>query len=310
MPPAQGLYDPQFESDSCGVAFLADLSGRPSHRIVAQALTALRNLEHRGAAGAEPSSGDGAGMTVQVPDAFLRDAVAFALPDPGGYAVGLGFLPTDAGIATRWLRLVEAVGRRRGSYRARLARGADRSARPRPDCPRRHAGVRATVRGRSGGPDVGTMDLERRAFCVRKVAERRAREAGLDLYFASLSRRTLVYKGMLTTDQLGAFFPDLRDERFASAIALVHSRFSTNTFPSWPLAHPFRYIAHNGEINTIRGNRNWMRTREATAGQRPAAGRHQPAVPDLHAGCQRLGDIRRGARTAAPRPGAACRTPC
>ena len=261
MPPAQGLYDPQFESDSCGVAFVADLRGRPSHGIVAQALTALRNLEHRGAAGAEPSSGDGAGMTVQVPDAFLRDAVEFTLPAKGEYAVGLGFLPTDPVRRDEVVALVASVAADEGltvlGWR---------------DVPTDPQGLGPTARAvmpafaqvfLSGASGDSGQDLERLAFCVRKIAERRARESGLDLYFPSLSCRTLVYKGMLTTDQLGAFFPDLSDQRFASAIALVHSRFSTNTFPSWPLAHPYRYIAHNGEINTIRGNRNWMRTREA-----------------------------------------------
>jgi glutamate synthase (NADPH) large chain len=258
VPPATGLYDPRHESDSCGVALLADLGGRASHRMVTQALAALRNLEHRGAAGAEPESGDGAGMTVQVPDAFLRAVVPFELPPSGDYAVGMAFLPADETARAKVMALVEEVAVEEGlsvlGWR---------------DVPTEPAGLGPTARsvipafaqlfvgGASG------MDLERRVFCLRKVAERRARETSADLYFPSLSARTLVYKGMLTTRQLGTFFADLADERFASAIALVHSRFSTNTFPSWPLAHPYRYIAHNGEINTIRGNRNWMRTREA-----------------------------------------------
>ena len=258
VPPAAGLYDPGHESDSCGVALLADLGGRASHRMVTQALTALRNLEHRGAAGAEPESGDGAGMTVQVPDAFLRAVVPFELPPLGDYAVGMAFLPLDDAARAEVMALVEEAAADEGlsvlGWR---------------DVPIDPAGLGPTARsvmpafaqlfvgGASG------MDLDRRVFCLRKVAERRARETSADLYFSSLSTRTLVYKGMLTTRQLGTFFADLADERFATAIALVHSRFSTNTFPSWPLAHPYRYIAHNGEINTIRGNRNWMRTREA-----------------------------------------------
>ncbi len=258
VPPAQGLYDPRHESDSCGVALLADLRGRASHSMITQALTALRNLEHRGAAGAEPESGDGAGMTVQVPDAFLRAVVPFALPAAGDYAVGLAFLPVDEAARTKAVALVEQVAADEG-----LAILGWR------DVPTDSTGLGPTARavmpafaqlfvgGASG------MDLERRAYCLRKVAEHRAQESAVELYFPSLSSRTLVYKGMLTTGQLGTFFPDLDDPRFATAIALVHSRFSTNTFPSWPLAHPFRYIAHNGEINTIRGNRNWMRTREA-----------------------------------------------
>jgi glutamate synthase (NADPH/NADH) large chain len=260
VPPAQGLYDPAFESDSCGVAFVADLGGRASHSIVRQALTALHNLDHRGAAGAEPSSGDGAGITVQVPDAFLRAVAGLELPPAGHYAVGTAFLPRDCEAAGRVVGIVEQAAAAEGlgvlGWR---------------ELPIDPSGVGPTAssvmpafaqlflhgsRGESG------IALDRLAFAARKVAEHRAREAGLDLYFPSLSSRTVVYKGMLTTNQLGRFFPDLTDVRFASAIGLVHSRFSTNTFPSWPLAHPYRYIAHNGEINTIRGNRNWMHTRE------------------------------------------------
>jgi glutamate synthase (NADPH/NADH) large chain len=259
LPAAQGLYQPERERDACGVAFLADLSGRPSHRIVEQSLQALRNLDHRGAAGAETSSGDGAGITVQVPDAFLRAVAGFALPAAGAYAVGLAFLPPDPARRAEALSLVEAVAAEEG-----LTVLGWRQVPVRPD----GLGAAALsvmphiaqlfVRGQDGEQGLA---LERRAFALRKVAERRAQEDGHELYFPSLSSRTLVYKGMLTTGQLGSFFTDLADERFASAIGLVHSRFSTNTFPAWPLAHPFRYIAHNGEINTIRGNRNWMRTR-------------------------------------------------
>ncbi|GAB2475481.1 glutamate synthase family protein [Jatrophihabitans fulvus] len=260
LPEPQGLYDPQFEHDACGVAFVADQYGRASHRIVEQALTALHNLDHRGAAGAEPSSGDGAGINVQVPDRFLRDVVDFELPERGGYAVGNAFLPAGDE-AEQVVELVETVAASEGltvlGWR---------------DLPTVTDGLGSTARSVMpafrqlfvrGADGAKGMELERRAFALRKVAERRAAEAQLELYFPSLSTRTLVYKGMLTTDQLGVVFPDLRDERFESAIGLVHSRFSTNTFPSWPLAHPYRYIAHNGEINTIRGNRNWMRTREA-----------------------------------------------
>ena len=261
VPPAQGLYDPRAEHDSCGVAFVADLHGRATHKIVQQALTALHNLDHRGAAGAEPSSGDGAGITVQIPDGFLRDVVSFELPAAGSYAVGTAFLPADEAEAELVSDLVEAVAAEEGL----IVLGW----RP---LPTNASGIGPTAVGvmpafrqlfLAGGRGEQGMDLERLVFCARKVAESRARAAGQELYFPSLSSRTLVYKGMLTTDQLGEFFPDLVDERFASAIGLVHSRFSTNTFPSWPLAHPFRFIAHNGEINTIKGNRNWMRTREA-----------------------------------------------
>jgi glutamate synthase (NADPH/NADH) large chain len=261
LPHAQGLYDPEFESDSCGVAFLADLSGRPSRRIVAQALIALHNLDHRGAAGAEPSSGDGAGITVQVPDVFLREVAGIELPPLGEYVVGTAFLPRDEADAARVITLFEQTAEREGLVLLGWR-----------DLPVNPAGVGPTassvmpsfrqvfLRGAEG--ERG-LELERLAFCARKVAERRVRDCDLELYFPSLSSRTLVYKGMLTTQQLTSFFPDITDERFISAIALVHSRFSTNTFPTWPLAHPFRYVAHNGEINTIRGNRNWMETRQA-----------------------------------------------
>jgi glutamate synthase (NADPH/NADH) large chain len=258
VPDAQGLYDPRFESDSCGVAFVADLHGRPDHAIIAHALTALHNLDHRGAAGAEPSSGDGAGITVQVPDAFLRAVVDFDLPPVGEYAVGIAFLPTDARAARAAVELVERTAAEEG-----LSVLGWRDVPTSPDGlgPTARSVMPAFAQVFLGG--ANGLDLERRAFATRKVAEHRARDEELELYFPSLSGRTLVYKGMFTTDQLGTFFPDLTDERFASAIGLVHSRFSTNTFPSWPLAHPYRYIAHNGEINTIRGNRNWMATRQA-----------------------------------------------
>jgi glutamate synthase (NADPH/NADH) large chain len=261
VPAASGLYDPRFESDSCGVAFVADLHGRADHSIVSRALTALHNLDHRGAAGAEPSSGDGAGITVQIPDAFLRAVVDFDLPAQGEYAVGLAFLPVDAGAAAEARALVERTAAEEG-LRVLGWR----------DVPTRPDGLGSTARSvmpsfaqvfLAGANEERGLALERRAFATRKVAENRARTSDLELYFPSLSCRTLVYKGMFTTDQLGTFFPDLTDARFASAIGLVHSRFSTNTFPSWPLAHPYRYIAHNGEINTIRGNRNWMITRQA-----------------------------------------------
>ncbi|HEY2167389.1 MAG TPA: glutamate synthase large subunit, partial [Jatrophihabitantaceae bacterium] len=261
VPAAHGLYDPEFESDSCGVAFVADLHGRVSHAIVAQALTALHNLDHRGAAGAEPSSGDGAGITVQVPDEFFRSVLDFELPAVGQYAVGIAFLPRDAAARTQVSALVERTAAQENlvvlGWREVPTYDGDLGPTARSVMP---AFAQLFVSGADGQAGI---DLDRLAFALRKVAERRARESGLELYFPSLSARTLVYKGMLTTDQLGTFFPDLLDERFRSAIGLVHSRFSTNTFPSWPLAHPYRYVAHNGEINTIRGNRNWMATRQS-----------------------------------------------
>ncbi|WP_114422675.1 glutamate synthase large subunit [Nocardioides houyundeii] len=257
FPPPQGLYDPRHEHDACGVAFVATLTGVASHDIVANALTALRNLDHRGAAGAEPNSGDGAGILMQVPDAFLRAVVDFDLPTQHSYAVGTAFIPGDAGEVSKARGRIEEIAAEEGltvlGWR---------------DVPTDDSVLGATALSvmptfvqlfvAASGPRLSGMALERLAFCLRKRAEH---ETGV--YFPSLSSRTLAYKGMLTTGQLDAFFPDLLDERVASALAVVHSRFSTNTFPSWPLAHPFRFIAHNGEINTVMGNRNWMRAREA-----------------------------------------------
>jgi glutamate synthase domain-containing protein 1 len=251
------LYDGQHEHDACGVAFVATLDGEPSHRILAQARTALRNLDHRGASGAEPDSGDGAGILVQVPDAFLRAVVDFALPPRGSYAVGLAFLPSESEQADKARAQIERLAGEEGldvlGWR---------------QVPVQPAGLGQTALGCMPGfaqlfvtpsePATDPLVVDRLAYCLRKRAEH---ETGV--YFPTLSARTLGYKGMLTPAQLESFFPDLSDERMASAIAVVHSRFSTNTFPSWPLAHPFRYIAHNGEINTARGNRNWMRAREA-----------------------------------------------
>jgi glutamate synthase (NADPH/NADH) large chain len=264
LPPAQGLYDPAHEHDACGVAFVADIAGRVTHDTVEQGLTALRNLEHRGASGSEPETGDGAGILVQVPDAFLRAVLGeqgVDLPEQGHYAVGTAFLPTDHAEAAAAQAAIDAIAAQEG-----LRTLTWRELPVDPD----GAGVGRTALSvmprfaqllLTPGPDhadLAPYALERRAYVTRKRAEH---ETGT--YFSSLSTRTLVYKGMLTTGQLQPFFPDLSDERFASALALVHSRFSTNTFPSWPLAHPYRYIAHNGEINTVRGNRNWMRAREA-----------------------------------------------
>ncbi|QCX27210.1 glutamate synthase large subunit [Nocardioides jishulii] len=257
FPPQQGLYDPAFEHDSCGVAFVATLTGVASHDIVAKGLEALVNMEHRGAAGAETNSGDGAGILIQVPDAFLREVVDFDLPAAGGYAVGTAFIPGDAAAVADTRQAIEKIAVEEGlevlGWR---------------DVPVNPEVLGATARSvmptfiqlfvSSPGAAVTGMDLERQAYCLRKRAERLT-----EVYFPTLSSRTLGYKGMLTTEQLGQVFPDLSDERMASALAVVHSRFSTNTFPSWPLAHPFRFIAHNGEINTVKGNRNWMRAREA-----------------------------------------------
>ena len=257
QPPAQGLYDPAAEHDACGVAFIATLTGQPSHEIVQLGLTALLNLDHRGASGAEPDSGDGAGILLQVPDRFLRRATGFDLPAAGEYAVGIAFLPRDevAEAATR--AHIERIAAEEG---LRVLGWRDLPTDP-SSLGRTAVSVMPHFKQLFVAPfgdAVTGLPLERMAFCLRKRAEHET-----DAYFPSLSSRTLVYKGMLTTHQLGAFFPDLSDPDVESALALVHSRFSTNTFPSWPLAHPYRLIAHNGEINTVKGNRNWMRAREA-----------------------------------------------
>ena len=265
-PAKQGLYDPRYEHDACGVGFVATLTGEASHQLVQQALTVLRNLEHRGATGSEPDSGDGAGILLQVPDAFLREVTPFPLPAAGAYAVGIGFLPADdadgptGSAAAQAVSDIETIAAEEG-----LSVLGWREVPVAPEL--LGNGARATMpvfrqlfladAADAAEPRQG-IALDRAAFVVRKRAER---EAGT--YFPSLSARTIVYKGMLTTGQLEPFFPDLSDRRLGSAIALVHSRFSTNTFPSWPLAHPFRFVAHNGEINTVQGNRNWMRARES-----------------------------------------------
>lgn len=252
-PAPQGMYDPRNEHDACGVGFVATLTGVASHELVEQALTVLRNLEHRGATGSEPDSGDGAGILLQVPDAFLREATGFELPEAGAYAVGIAFLPVDS--ADETAARIEAIAAEEGlnvlgwrdvPVAPELLGASARSTMP---------VFRQLFVGDGTSTDIA---LDRKAFVLRKRAEREAAT-----YFPSLSARTIVYKGMLTTGQLEPFFPDLSDRRLASAVALVHSRFSTNTFPSWPLAHPYRFVAHNGEINTVKGNRNWMRARES-----------------------------------------------
>ncbi|MBU1587406.1 MAG: glutamate synthase subunit alpha, partial [Actinobacteria bacterium] len=261
IPKAAGLYDPRNEKDACGLAMVATLRGTAGHDIIETALNALRNLEHRGAVGSDAGTGDGAGIITQIPDAFLRAVAGFELPPVGRYAVGMAFLPTDATereslkaalaeLATE--ENLAVLGWREvpidPSHLGNLARGAM------PAFEQLFLQSTKVVDGKS----AGGLDLERQVFRMRKRAEHT-----LGAYFPSLSARTLVYKGMVTTLQLEPFYPDLSDERFVSKLALVHSRYSTNTFPSWPLAQPFRMIAHNGEINTVQGNRNWMRARQS-----------------------------------------------
>ena len=252
MPDAVGLYDPANEHDACGVAMVATLNKTKNHEIVSKALTALRNLEHRGASGAEPDSGDGAGILIQIPDEFYRSVVDFKLPNIGSYATGVFFIEAEnADYLTRISKLASEEGLRILGWR---------------DLPINSKSLGKTALSVmpsfkqifvSGLKEESDLVLERMVFCLRKRVEHT-----MPIYVSSLSSRTIVYKGMLTTGQLEAFFPDLSNPLVVSAMALVHSRFSTNTFPSWPLAHPYRYIAHNGEINTVKGNRNWMRARE------------------------------------------------
>jgi glutamate synthase domain-containing protein 2/glutamate synthase domain-containing protein 1/glutamate synthase domain-containing protein 3 len=257
-PRTTGLYDPAYEHDACGIAAVARLDAVPRHETVRRALTALENLEHRGASGAEAETGDGAGILLQVPDALLRAELGDALPPPGRYGVGVFFLPRDrarrAAVEAVVERTVEAEGQRLLAWRD-VPR--DESV-PGPSAGAVMPAIRQAVI--AAAPGLEGDAFERKLYVIRRLVEK---EAGADLVVPSLSSRRVVYKGMLTAPQLERFYPDLADERVESALALVHSRYSTNTFPSWELAHPYRLIAHNGEINTLRGNRNWMRARES-----------------------------------------------
>jgi glutamate synthase domain-containing protein 2/glutamate synthase domain-containing protein 1/glutamate synthase domain-containing protein 3 len=253
-----GLYDPAYEHDACGIAFVARLDGTATHEAVQRALAALENLEHRGASGADADSGDGAGILLQIPDALFRAELGDELPPPGRYAVGSFFLPGEEEPRRTAQAVVERTVAEEGQ---RLLAWRDV-----PIDPSAPGAVAAAVMPRirqavvAAAPDLDQDAFERKLYVIRRLAEK---AAGAELVVPSLSSRTLVYKGMLTAPQLARFYPDLADERVASALALVHSRYSTNTFPSWELAHPYRLIAHNGEINTLRGNTNWMRARES-----------------------------------------------
>jgi glutamate synthase domain-containing protein 2/glutamate synthase domain-containing protein 1/glutamate synthase domain-containing protein 3 len=262
-PKAVGLYDPRFEHDACGVGMVARLDNRPTREVIARAITALENLEHRGASGADPCTGDGAGILMQLPDELLRSSVGFELPPAGRYGVLMCFLPTDGAARGRLEELLERTVRAEGQTVLGW--------RDVPVDPEHTGEVAGACRPHIRQLFVGARDarasdfdqdaFERKLYVIRRVCELTAAEPGL--YVASSSSRTLNYKGMLISYQLARFYPDLRDERTKSALALVHSRFSTNTFPSWELAHPYRVICHNGEINTLMGNINWMRARES-----------------------------------------------
>jgi glutamate synthase domain-containing protein 2/glutamate synthase domain-containing protein 1/glutamate synthase domain-containing protein 3 len=259
---AVGLYDPRFEHDACGVGMVARLDNLPTHEVIAKAIRALENLEHRGASGADPTTGDGAGILMQMPDELLRAVVPFELPPAGRYGVLMCFLPTDDAVRGRLEQTLERTVLAEGQ---RVLGWRDVPVRPE-HCGRTAGACRPVIRQLfvgNGAPPTPALDddaFERKLYVIRRICELTA-EPGL--YVTSSSSRTLNYKGMLISYQLASFYPDLQDKRCKSALALVHSRFSTNTFPSWELAHPYRVTCHNGEINTVMGNVNWMRARES-----------------------------------------------
>ena len=261
FPPREGMYNPAFEKDACGLAMVATLRGSAGHDIVELALTALRNLEHRGAIGSDAGTGDGAGILTQMPDAFLRAVVDFDLPPVGEYAAGMAFLPLDPDARAELKAGIEQLAAREGltvlGWRV-VPTAVDNLGKLAYDARPAFEQLFLSRPAVGDAPALSGIELDRRAYRLRKRAQHE-----LGAYFVSLSCRTLGYKGMVTTLQLEPFYPDLQDERFASELAVVHSRYSTNTFPSWPLAQPLRMLAHNGEINTVSGNRNWMRARQS-----------------------------------------------
>jgi len=270
LPEAVGLYQPALDKDSCGVGFIADIKGRKSHRIVQDALTILVNLEHRGAVGADPRAGDGAGILVQIPHAFFARKAkenGFTLPAPGHYAVGFLFLPRDQEWRDEIRRTYEEVAAQEGlkilGWREVPTDNSTLGESVKPTEP-----VHMQVFVERPASITSEQDFERRLYIMRKAISNAIylrRERRLSGYYpVSLSCRTVIYKGMFLADQLGTYYPDLHEKDFESALALVHQRFSTNTFPTWSLAHPYRMIAHNGEINTLRGNVNWMAARQAS----------------------------------------------
>ncbi len=274
LPPKQGLYDPRFEHDACGVGFVTNIKGKKSHEIVRQALTVLLNLDHRGAVGAEPTTGDGAGILIQIPHKFFVKecaALGIDLPEPDAYGVGMMFLPQDEAQRQDCEAHVEAIIKAEGQellgWRTVPTDGSmlGKTAKSREPI------VRQVFIGRNEAtliPANDGLSFERKLYVIRSLAEREIRfgdiPGGDIFYVPSMSARTLVYKGMLMPEQVDAFYADLNDPELESAIGIVHSRFSTNTFPSWELAHPYRYLIHNGEINTVRGNMNWMYARQST----------------------------------------------
>ncbi|MGE0874357.1 MAG: glutamate synthase subunit alpha, partial [Burkholderiales bacterium] len=268
LPAAQGLYDPRHEHDACGVGFVAHIKGRKSHAIVEQGLTVLRNLTHRGAVGYDPKLSDGSGLLIQIPDRLLRAEMAkqgVSLPPVGAYGVGMVFLPREPAsrLACEYEieRAIKDEGQQLLGWRDVPVDNSDLA-----DAARQlEPVIRQVFIGR--GESVTTTDkLERKLYIIRKSSGHAIQALqlahGREFYVPSMSARTIVYKGMLLANQVGEYYLDLKDARLESALAMVHQRFSTNTFPSWDLAHPFRLICHNGEINTVRGNQNWVRARQ------------------------------------------------
>ena len=269
IPPKQGLYDPKFEHDACGIGFVVNIKGKKSHEIVEQALTVLQNLDHRGACGCEENTGDGAGILLQIPHDFLQhvcEGLGFQLPKPGQYGVGMIFLPPDRDLRHQCEEMLEEIVASEGQqvlgwrsvptdnmYLGDTAKSCEPS-------------IRQIFIGRNASIQ-DDMAFERKLYVIRRRAENAIRYQGVAggqyFYLPSLSCKTIIYKGMLTPRQVITFYPDLSDPEVETAIAVIHSRFSTNTFPSWERAHPYRYLIHNGEINTLRGNENWMRARQA-----------------------------------------------
>ena len=286
-PPAEGLYDLSLEKDSCGVGFIANIKGRKSRQIVSDAISILCNLEHRGAVGADPRAGDGAGILVQIPHSFFARKAAeigFQLPEPGEYAIGALFMPRE----TAWRNVIKSIVADQIKAEGLMLLGWR-------DVPTDNSSLGETVKptepshmqvfiARNGAAKTDD-DFERRLYILRKSISQaiyQRRDRGLAGYYpVSMSCRTVIYKGMFLADQLGKYYPDLHEPDFESALALVHQRFSTNTFPTWSLAHPYRMIAHNGEINTLRGNVNWMAARQASVQLRTLRQGHQPALADL-----------------------------
>ncbi|NBC69909.1 glutamate synthase large subunit [Paenibacillus sacheonensis] len=269
LPPKQGLYDPQYEKDACGMGFVANIKGYKSHSIIQQALTVLEQMEHRGGQGSEPNTGDGAGILLQIPHAFFSrelKGLGVELPANGDYAVGMLFLSQDESIRSKHERELESIIREEGQTLIGWRTV------PTNDEKLGHSAksVKPYVRQVFIGRDESLQDelaFERKIYIIRKRAELAIRYSGMEgadsFYFSSFSSKKIVYKGMLTTEQVRSFYTELNDEAMETALALVHSRFSTNTFPSWERAHPYRYLIHNGEINTLRGNVNWMHARQA-----------------------------------------------